>query len=125
MTILYNQSVQREKRRTLRNQIPQAEKLLWEQIRNKQIKGIKFRRQFGVGKYVVDFYSPQLKLGIEIDGNSHFNKSSKYNDIRRQRYLNSLGIKLIRFTNFVIYHNSEIVIQKLSTIYHRGLHYFK
>jgi very-short-patch-repair endonuclease len=48
-----------------------AEKVLWINIRNEKILGVKFRRQFSVGKFILDFYSPSLRLAIEVDGASH------------------------------------------------------
>ena len=72
----------------------------------KQINGFKFRRQFGIGKYIVDFYCPELKLVIEIDGDSHFQENRSY-DKKRQQYLKSLGLIVLRFTNHEIYHDLE------------------
>jgi len=73
--------------------------------------GYKFRRQYGVNKYVVDFYCPKLKLAIEIDGDSHFgNQAIKY-DQKRQSYIESFGIKFLRFTNNDIYNNIDEVLE--------------
>lgn len=83
----------------MRKQTPRDEVVLWGHLRDKKIDGIKFRRQYGIGKYIVDFYSPQIQLVIGIDGDSHFGIKSKKNDKSRQRYIESLGIRLIRFTN--------------------------
>ncbi len=73
---------------------------MWKKLKGKQINGYKFRRQYGIGRYVVDFYCPRLGLVIEIDGADHFfdDKSAKY-DIQRQKYIESLGLKILRFTN--------------------------
>lgn len=57
--------------RELRKQTTPAEKILWEQLRNRRLNGIKFRRQHPLGKYIVDFYSPAHRLVIEIDGEFH------------------------------------------------------
>ncbi len=56
MGIIFNQKSQNEKRKTLRNNMPQAEILLWSRLKGKKVRGLKFRRQFSVGKYVIDFY---------------------------------------------------------------------
>jgi len=58
MGIIFNQKSQNEKRKTLRNNMPQAEILLWSRLKGKKVRGLKFRRQFSVGKYVIDFYCP-------------------------------------------------------------------
>ncbi len=72
MTEIFNREAERGIRQSLRNTLPAAELMLWSKLKNRQICGRKFRRQFSVGPYVVDFYCPTLKLAIEIDGDSHF-----------------------------------------------------
>ena len=66
----YSNSKQKDLRQKLRNDAPKAEQRLWEFLRNSQLNGLKFRRQYGIGPYVVDFYCPKLRLAIEIDGDS-------------------------------------------------------
>ena len=85
--------------RTLRkNQTPQ-EKILWNLVRNSQIKGLKFRRQYPIGDYIVDFICKDIKLIIEIDGGQH-NEPDKLNyDNERTLYLENQGYKVIRFWN--------------------------
>ncbi len=61
-------------RQYLRNNVTETEVILWSRLKGKQLLGYKIRRQYGVGKYAIDFYCPQLKLGIEIDGESHLNR---------------------------------------------------
>jgi len=108
----YNNKNQKGVRRHLRNNSTFSEKLLWKEIRNNQL-GIKFRRQFGVGNYVVDFYCPKLKLAIEIDGATHETKTEIKNDIEKQEFLESLGIKVRRYTNTDVLENSEGVLMNL------------
>ena len=67
-------------------------------LRKKQM-GYRFLRQYSVDKYVIDFYSPQLKLAVEIDGDVHKIPEQKEYDIARQKYLEKFGIKFIRITN--------------------------
>jgi very-short-patch-repair endonuclease len=71
MTKVYNRIDEKIKRRMLRGNMPQAEIILWSKLKNKGFKGYKFRRQYSVGKFVIDFYCPRLKLAIEVDGKSH------------------------------------------------------
>ncbi|MDP2917909.1 MAG: endonuclease domain-containing protein [bacterium] len=109
---LYNQKSQNEIRRKLRHEMPKAEMVLWSQLRAKKIKNCKFRRQYGIGKFVVDFYAPRHKLAIELDGDSHFEseESEKY-DKMRQKFIESFGIKILRFTNNDIYESLEHVVE--------------
>jgi very-short-patch-repair endonuclease len=84
MTELYNKTSEKEKRRSLRNNMPPAEKIVWEKLRNRQIEGCKFRRQYSIDRFVIDFYAPELKLAIEIDGDSHFQDGAQVYDYCRQ-----------------------------------------
>lgn len=110
MTILYNKSRTLEKRKLLRkNQTPQ-EIILWAYLRRNKL-GIKFKRQYSVGSYVLDFYSPRNKLAIEIDGSQHLDNKSY--DEERSKYLEVLGIRVIRFWNNEINTNIDGVINKI------------
>ena len=71
MTLLFNKSSEKNKRKRLRNNATIAEKILWEELKGSKLLGYKFRRQYGVGPFVVDFYCPRLKLAIEVDGSYH------------------------------------------------------
>ena len=68
MPLIYNKTGIKERRRELRKNQTDVERLLWKQIRNKNFFGLKFFRQYSVGAYIVDFYCPKLKLAIELDG---------------------------------------------------------
>ena len=111
MTQIYNKKSEKEKRRKLRQDIVKAEKIIWDKIRNRQIEDCKFRRQYSVDKFVIDFYCPILKLAIEIDGESHFKDGMAEYDRERQSYIESLGIKFIRFTNNDVYENLDGVLE--------------
>ena len=78
--------------------MPAPERKLWMKIRNSQL-GTKFRRQHGIGPYIVDFYSPNIKLVIELDGESHFTTQAIHNDKVRDLYMKNLGVKILRFSN--------------------------
>ncbi len=111
MTRVYNRHSDKDKRQRLRNSAPEAEILLWQKIRRKQIGDAKFRRQYGVERFVLDFYCPQLKLAIEVDGPTHASTEAKENDRIRQSFVESLGIQFLRFANVEIYQNLDGVIQ--------------
>jgi len=113
MTKLYNRKKDTLKRQLLRARATKAEKILWERIRMKQIKGIKFRRQYSIIGFVLDFYSPELRLAIEIDGGYHQKADQIDYDKARQQLLESLEIKFLRFTNDEILCDISKVIYKI------------
>ena len=82
MNKFFNKRKYKDARKKLRNNMPTAEIILWNIIRNKQIKNYKFRRQHGIGPYIVDFYCPNARIVIEIDGESHYT-----NRVSRKRML--------------------------------------
>lgn len=90
-----------------------AEIILWSALKNRQLCNRKFRRQHGIGKYIVDFYCPELNLVVEVDGESHYYKSGIQHDEQRNQFLNKLDIKVIRFTNQQIYDNLDGVLETL------------
>ena len=94
-----------------------AEAILWSSLRNQQLEGYKFRRQHPAGGYIIDFYCPQVKLGIEVDGGVHKKQAAQDND--REEDLMNLGIVVIRFWNSEIENHIEGVIQKILQIIHQ------
>ena len=90
-----------------------AEKLLWAKIRVKQIKGYQFYRQKPIGDYIVDFYCPKTKLVIEVDGSQHLSGEMTENDRIRDKYLNSLGLRVLRFNNIEVLANIEGVLESI------------
>ena len=99
MTKHYNKKIEKEKRRNLRREQTYTEKIFWMQLRNRQVLGYKFRRQYSIDQFVIDFYCPELKLAIELDGNVHEVSDQKEYDIERQKYLEEFGIQFIRIKN--------------------------
>ena len=98
------------KARYLRHKETKAEKILWEELRNKKL-GVKFRRQHPVDSFILDFYAPEIKLGIELDGSLHTG-NQEYDKLRTV-YLNSNGIKIVRFWNLEIENNLLEVMRKI------------
>ncbi|RKY94255.1 MAG: hypothetical protein DRQ13_08475, partial [Ignavibacteriae bacterium] len=92
----YNKSSEKEKRRKLRQNQTNAEELVWRYLRNKQMLGYKFKRQYSLDHFVIDFYCPELKLAVELDGESHNNPEQREYDIKRQKYLEEFNIKFVR-----------------------------
>jgi very-short-patch-repair endonuclease len=114
MTRFYNCGRDKAKRRALRKEMPRAEVVLWSRLRGKQVWDAKFRRQFGVGPYLIDFYCPSMKLAIEVDGDSHFGDGAEERDEKRQRYLESFGIEFLRLPNELVLNETETVIQMIA-----------
>lgn len=110
---IFNRRSEKIKRQYLRNRATDAEQILWYYLQGKQLAGYKFRRQYSIGKYVVDFYCPKLRLAIEIDGDTHFEKKVIEGDKRRQKFIELFGIQFLRFTNSDIYESINEVIEKI------------
>ncbi len=92
------------------------EVILWTQLKSRGCLGYKFRRQHSVGRYILDFYCHELYLAIEVDGSQHFELEALKYDQERTKYLNSLNIKVVRFTNDDILTNLNGVIDALEEI---------
>ena len=116
MTEFFNRTTEKAMRRQLRKAIPQAEILLWSRLRGKQVCGHKFRRQYSVGPYSIDFYCPAAKLAIELDGDSHFYPAAQRHDEQRHLYIESFGIRCLRFTNSEIYENLDGVLETVARL---------
>ena len=114
MTKLYNRISEKDKRQSLRNNMPPAEQLVWARLKGKQIENCKFRRQYSVGAFVIDFYTVEIKLAIEIDGDSHFTDGAEVADRERQSFIESSGIRFLRFTNRQVYEELDAVIEAIS-----------
>ncbi len=96
---LCNNAALKDRRGDLRKNQTDVEKMLWGKLRNRQLSGIKFFRQYSLGSYILDFYSPKLKLAIELDGGQHAEQDSMEYDEVRSEYLRSQGVDVMRFWN--------------------------
>ncbi len=99
-----------DRRRQLRNNCTSQEKLLWKQLQGKKL-GFKFIRQYSVDNYVVDFYCPEKRLAIELDGDIHFKRQTY--DKHRTSYIEAFNVKIIRFKNTEIDTNIKLVLDKI------------
>lgn len=111
MTEFFNRRSEKTKRQELRKNMPPAEVILWSRLKGRQLLGCKFRRQYSVGSFVIDFYAPEIKLGIELDGDSHYQHGAAKYDERRQRFIESTGVSMVRFLNTDIYDNLNGVLE--------------
>lgn len=109
----HNETSQKLLRQSLRNNATSAEAILWRALKGKQVAGIKFRRQFGVGPYVLDFYCPEIRLGIELDGGVHKTSYTYEYDEMRTRFMAENRIRVMRFDNEVVYKNIQGVIEAI------------
>ncbi len=100
----------------LRRVMTPAEKTLWLALKNKQLDDLKFRRQHPISRYVLDFYCVRAKVGIEIDGKYHEEKSQKLYDADRTENLELHNIQIIRFTNEEVLTNLTEVLESISQI---------
>ncbi len=115
MQFIFNNPKLKEKRKTLRKKSTKSEKIFWSKIRGKQIQGLKFRRQYSIGNYIVDFVCIEKKLVIEIDGDSHFIGDAKKYDKERSNFIESKGFKVLRFTNEEVQKNTMGCLERLVT----------
>ena len=108
----YNKNL-KELARVLRKNMTDAERRLWSKIRRKQLKKFQFYRQKNIGDYIVDFYCPAAKLIIEIDGGQHYSKGNIVKDEARDKFLNDLGFRVLRFSNRDVFKNIDGVVTEI------------
>ncbi len=89
------------------------EDLLWQLLRNRRRCNKKFRRQHPIGPYTADFYCAEERLVIEIDGSSHFSEEGRRHDEARDRFMNSQGIRVLRFTGKQVEFETDSVLEKI------------
>jgi len=113
MNEFFNRESEKDKRRQLRGSMPEAEVILWSRLKGRQLLGCKIRRQYSVGSFVIDFFSVEIKLGIELDGDSHFQSGTPEYDRKRQQFIESFGIKIVRVLNTEVYDNIDGVLEMI------------
>jgi len=113
MKILYNNPILRKRRKILRINQTDCERILWNQIKNKQCNGFKFFRQYSVGPYILDFYCPRLRLAIELDGGQHNERQQREYDLVRSAYIKGNNITELRFWNNDITENLDGVYERI------------
>jgi very-short-patch-repair endonuclease len=102
-----------ERCRKLRTTSTDAETLLWGLLRARQLAGVKFRRQHQFGPYVLDFYCPEKKLAIEVDGGRHAGGQQAERDSDRDSSMQAQGIRVLRFSNTGVLQETEGVLMRI------------
>ena len=82
-------------------------------VRGSRLDGRKFRRQHGVGPYILDFYCPEERLAVELDGAVHFNDAARVRDLERKLFLDHFGILVLRFENRLVFEEPEWVLASI------------
>ena len=110
---LHNRIEKKSQRHELRNSATVAEAMLWKHLQGRKNYSRKFRRQHSIGPYIVDFYCPDCRLVVELDGQPHYEVSAGIYEAERTKYLERLGLKIVRFENRLIYEALEAVLETI------------
>ena len=103
----------RDYRKNLRRNSTSAEAALWNLLKGKKLDGRKFRRQYSISKYILDFFCVSEQLAIELDGDLHGDYVIMQRDEQRERYLEANGIIVLRFENRFVFQEPEMVIDTI------------
>jgi very-short-patch-repair endonuclease len=105
-----------DRRRELRQQATSQEKLIWEKLRNRKL-GTKFKRQYSIGGYILDFYCAEKRLIVEIDGGIHKTKEAQEYDKIRDKYFEDLEYKTLRISNNEVEKNIDKVLDEIKSCF--------
>jgi len=109
--LIHNLKSNTNRRKELRKNLTSAEALLWTNLKNSQLDGKKFRRQHSIGPFIVDFFCPECRLAIELDGDVHMTDQGAERDENRTEFLKRFNVRVIRFENREIFDNVEWVVE--------------
>ena len=110
--LVHNIPALKQRRLELRKNLTTAEAVLWKNLQRSRL-GKKFRRQHSVGKYVMDFYCPECRLAVELDGEAHFTSIRAEYDVARDEFIRSLKIRTVRFENRLVFENLGSVLETI------------
>ncbi|HEX2078510.1 MAG TPA: endonuclease domain-containing protein [Longimicrobium sp.] len=105
-----------EASRRLRSEMTPAETALWKALRQEGIPGMRFRRQHAIGRFILDFYCPQYRLAVELDGSVHDGSNQREYDAARSEALEQLGIRVLRFRNEEVMQNLPSVLDRIKEV---------
>jgi len=107
--------------RRLRKEMTEGEQHLWSRLRRKQLLGVQFYRQKPLGRYIVDFHAPAVRLVIEIDGSQHMEPGHTAADHARDDWLRAQGLRVLRFESSDVLRNTEGVMEVIFTQIRKAL----
>ncbi len=107
--------------RQLRQNATDAESLLWQLLRNRQLDGWKFRRQHPIGPYILDFYCHEARLAVELDGGQHAEPVQACHDAKRTQTLEAGGIRVLRFWNNEVLKKTKAVLQEIWNVLNESI----
>jgi very-short-patch-repair endonuclease len=113
MATLHNHKYLKSIRKYLRNNSTASEATLWKLLKKNQVGSYKFRRQHSIANFILDFYCPQLKLAIELDGEPHAELANIARDTERDEYLSQNGITILRYENRWVYEYPEVIVEDI------------
>lgn len=111
----------KESARALRKTMTDAEQVLWQHLRRKQILGVQFYRQRPIERFIADFYAHEVRLVIEVDGSQHYEEAGKARDTECTAQLESLGLQVIRFSNLEVLQEPDSVKAKIYEVVEKRL----
>jgi len=117
MVFQINRPETKERRRELRRNQTDTERKFWNIVRGKKFNDLNFYRQYNNGPYILDFYCPELKLTVELDGGQHNTNKNRAHDRERTFFLEQQNIRVLRFWNNEVLTNPDGVWQKLQEIF--------
>ena len=103
----------RARARRLRSEQTDAERILWQRLRSRQLGGLKFRRQHVVGRIVLDFYCHECRLAVELDGGQHGEAEQRRRDEARTAFLEGRGVAVLRYSNLEVLRETDAVLEDL------------
>ena len=110
---IHNRLEKKSNRRELRSAATTAEAALWIHLKGRALNGKKFRRQYSIGPYIVDFYCPECRLVVELDGQPHYEIIADPYEEARTAFLKRLGMKILRFENRLIFEAPDAVLHTI------------
>jgi very-short-patch-repair endonuclease len=113
MPYLKNDRSLKSLRQSLRSSQTDAERYLWSRLRSNQLLGLRFFRQYSLGRFILDFYCPTIKLAIELDGGQHAEENHIESDQVRTDFLKENGVRVLRFWNNDVLKDIDSVLQKI------------
>ena len=112
-SLIHNNRRIAKKRSSLRRNPTDAESVLWKNLKKSQLDGKKFRRQHSIGPYIVDFYCPEFRVAVEVDGAKHMTLLGSEEDEKRDKFLGKLNVRVIRFENRLVFESLELVLDAI------------